>query len=973
MTKHVQPIVTSLFDDEPYHFWCVYPSGNLKRLLRCLTDDRAQIAGKSAYLPTRTIQEAILAFGGGHIIRANYSAWYTDSPLLLVDKAAIPTQVTISLLEAISSAIYSEFTPTLGDQAVAERLRNISSTDLIWKEETVALQGRIPGGRSFVWDVQPYLIADRLTRKPLTFGGRQLLFRRVIRPDGAEVQSFPVAVAVPKSPAGDHPDTAYVSFFIRLNNFTIPGSDRLYTTATLGLRRWWTWNLIGEDGRLLAPWPGVQLYVKSPYDWVLGTPTRSSFVPIQLETGQGNLRYAGSLVRVLEQRTESWISQYGTGLPPVDELSTDLRRFAAGVSLQGDGVNDWEMRAMEADDRVLHALMPFSSHWGRKPGHPVSGGVSPADYYDLMLALRGDDSLVLVKPGAHVGESSRLWPARELSGHLLKDAIESGEKLVPRRMNKDLVKKLKEPKQAMLRSRQSIPAFHNRFAGQAPQILVLWSDENFRNEVCKWIQRYTGTKPTGIVDGHGRELYSGFVGSVWLDVRPARNLTVPLWSYQQGTKKPQRQELRRSHAWRRISDFAEQLPSGTPGLTGAIVELPRRTEARIPEADSKVPVRAALARLGYVNQHAHRRRSKFNPDGSVEYVEDERRFRERIKRAVVDLFRQFGILPDPLVHAIKDRKRLKGADGTPWLLAVHLLRKTSKTTLDGKTLALPIAVRIHPVTAVVEAALPGDKPFAPPEWRPYSSVLVDLPRIEWDPDDAKADGVDDFESGVDQSFMHQFTMACIRSCLDTPVEGHPHAPVLTMVDANRSRGANKLLNNGHFRALMNQLDASFPLRGDRQRVWFVRLRTELGKDVPPVVVHGNPGMRTTGLYEWEDRTDQLQNLWLGLSIGQVPDTVQEPIRQESRLKRPTQRTWNAHPVEVAVIMPDDSPVSSVQVAQITHSLRVRWPYFGDFVTLPGPLQFAKLAKEYAIGATDLGENGEEENEDIPADDEAEQD
>ncbi|MGV0028153.1 hypothetical protein [Phormidesmis priestleyi] len=85
----------------------------------------------------------------------------------------------------------------------------------------------------------------------------------------------------------------------------------------------------------------------------------------------------------------------------------------------------------------------------------------------------------------------------------------------------------------------------------------------------------------------------------------------------------------------RITSF---LPSAE-GMSGALIEIKR--EAFPPEADPKLAWRIAAMQVGYVNQHIH----------ALTYQKDNKEIRrkdasERVKRAVSDLLRQCGVLPN---------------------------------------------------------------------------------------------------------------------------------------------------------------------------------------------------------------------------------------------------------------------------------------------------------------------------------------
>ena len=137
---------------------------------------------------------------------------------------------------------------------------------------------------------------------------------------------------------------------------------------------------------------------------------------------------------------------------------------------------------------------------------------------------------------------------------------------------------------------------------------------------------------------------------------------------------------------------------------------------------------------------------------------------------------------------------------------------------------------------------------------------------------------------------------------------------------------------------------------DQNRLWFVRLRVADEIEVPTCIAKNSEGSRANGVFKWQGVYDEPRRS-LYLSISKLPNSAQHLLRKaESRLDSAKRPAGNAIPLEIAVV--HHTGIESEQLAHFIHSLRNRWPFFADAVSLPLPFPFATKAKEYAVSARD---------------------
>lgn len=137
---------------------------------------------------------------------------------------------------------------------------------------------------------------------------------------------------------------------------------------------------------------------------------------------------------------------------------------------------------------------------------------------------------------------------------------------------------------------------------------------------------------------------------------------------------------------------------------------------------------------------------------------------------------------------------------------------------------------------------------------------------------------------------------------------------------------------------------------DQDRLWFVRLRVADNVEVPSCIATNSEGSRGSGVFQWQGVCDG-PGRSLYLSVGKLPNSAKFALRRpDSRLDSAKRPAGNTRPLEIAVI--HHPGIESDQLARFVHSLRERWPYFFDPVSLPLPFPLATKAKEYALSARD---------------------
>ncbi|MBS0016476.1 MAG: DUF3893 domain-containing protein, partial [Arthrospira sp. SH-MAG29] len=591
-------------------------------------------------------------------------------------------------------------------------------------------------------------------------------------------------------------------------------------------------------------------------------------------------------------------------------------------------------------EAIQAAIAYDSRHLGE---HSCFPGVSPLDLASLDQAIcdRIQEGLPLsrVGEGVKLSRSSKdFWPYQ---------TTKKGEKK-------------KDESTPMLRPSIVETAVFSQTETPLQTILIVWETEPCKNALIDEICLVLSVQPQGEIEtyttpngGEGtRQIYQGNLGSICIKIQHVEDLTQNF----NITSPRERLKLRQKFLDERISKIKSALPS-TETISGAIIEI--RPKPFIREADPKLAWRIGAMQAGYVNQHLHKITAINQKTGEEYLIKDGK---QRIKRAVSDLFRQFGILPKPLI-----KPEIDHIDKNLWLTCFYVLRRTRKTTANNKSSTVVLMIRVNPLTGKVELTTPSlfqpKKSDKKSPWVSYPVGLDYLLTEKWDPNSSfEETSFEETQSSTEitreQQAINKFLTDCLRDCLNTPIQNGLSPRVLLMLEAQNSRGLIPWLKN----PILPSNDLPQELKQqisepERKRLWVVRLRVANDDEVPVAIVE-TPGGRTTGLFNWQNLFDDDKKLYLSirkpLNTEQGKNTLQKP---QSRLDDGNKQAGNPPLLEIAVVYHPD--IESDNLANFVHNLRNRWPYFVNQVSLPFPFPLATKAKEYAVSAKDMIEFEEE--------------
>jgi hypothetical protein len=565
-----------------------------------------------------------------------------------------------------------------------------------------------------------------------------------------------------------------------------------------------------------------------------------------------------------------------------------------------------------------------------------------------------DQAIEARLPVQRVGEAERLtgnififWPLEKPK-----------QKIVPLLVDEDIqspkpkkAKKSDNPNHShtpMLRPKLAAPAVFREAENPLRTILILWETPQCRDALIAEICQLLYLSPAKV-----ENIYQGFYGSLYIKTQHVGDLTQDLEIQHFSEARQTYQQQRPNLLVERINQITTSLPQ-TKELSGALIEI--RQKPRISEADPKLAWRIGAMKAGYLNQHIHRITTKTDA-GKLK-----KSGLEPVKRAVSDLLRQFGILPDtPLINLKKD-----GIDPDVWLTCFYVLRRTRKTNAENIPKTVVLMIRVNPITAKVELITPDL--FKEQGWISYPVGLAHLLDEDWDSNsyDESNEELDDGqkrkEQTKEQRLINKFVAECLQECFNTPITDNKPPRVLLMAEALNAR---KMLN-----WLQNQnLLTNDPLQALKQylsqeqinRLWVVRLRIADTGEVPVAIVKDSPGSRTSGVYRWRGVCDDGERS-LYLSVRKALYTERGTTilqKNQSRLDNGSRQPGRARILEIALIHHPE--IKGDKLAHFVHSLRSRWPYFANDVSLPLPFPFAIKAKEYAVSTKDPVESSQTEN------------
>ncbi|MDZ8084022.1 MAG: DUF3962 domain-containing protein [Nostoc sp. DedQUE12b] len=917
MTKIILPGAWELTATNPTcELYAIYVPTTWRQVANNLAQQRARLQGKSyRAVPVYSLDPLVVG-SFPKIIKTLRNGWQKDNmPWLL----ATETIDISDLGNLIKDWLIEEFS-SLED--VESQLANLNNDDWQWgNSQTYELlhpQNKVE--TSNLYQAIPDYLAEKFLQKPtVSFGvdeQYQLTFYRVVSLQGAELMSWPPSeVTVIKGK--ETTETAYISFVIEFVLQTVPWREKPIVYHHLSIRRWLT-------KPLKVPYPGVKAHIGDNRRWLDGQRQPFCFIPLMMN------RYGKEV---------KWPQAISNLLSLNDSQLPDANNFVSNPNYNWSGVN--------TIPSGIQAAIAYTSKLGEPP---CFAGVSPQDLASL------DQAIEARLPVQRVGEAERVtgnvyifWPLEKPK-----------QKIVPLLADEDIqspqpkkAKKSDNPNHShtpMLRPKLAAPAVFREAENTLRTILILWETPQCRDALIAEICQLLYLSPTRV-----ENIYQGFYGSLYIKTQHVGDLTQDLEIQHFSEARKTYQQQRPNLLVERINQIIAFLPK-TKELSGALIEI--RLKPRISEADPKLAWRIGAMKAGYLNQHIHR----------ITYItkagEEKPKTSglEPVKRAVSDLLRQFGILPDtPLINSKKD-----GIDPDVWLTCFYVLRRTRKTNAENIPKTVALMIRVNPITAKVELTTPDL--WNKQGWVSYPFGLAHLLNEDWNPNsfDESNEELDDEqkrkEQTKEQRLINKFVAECLQECFNTPITDNEYPRVLFMAEAQNARKMlnwlqnQNLLTNDPLQALKQYLSQQ-----EINRLWVVRLRIADGGEVPVAIVKDSPGERRSGVYRWRGVCDHGERS-LYLSVRKALYTERGTTilqKTQSRLDNGSRQAGKARILEIALIHHPE--IKGDKLAHFVHSLRSRWSYFANDVSLPLPFPFAIKAKEYAISTKDPVESSESDD------------
>jgi hypothetical protein len=936
MTKIILPGAWELTQDVQCELFALSVPPAWRQVANSLAQLRFQLQGRGyPSVPVYSL-DPLVAASFPQIIKTVRNGWQQPGVPWVF---ATATADLLDLPILLKDWLLAEFSQSLGENEVNSRLNNLNEDDWRWEEPITYSLQRKPKSQHEI-DVRFQAIPDYLAGKFLenpvvSFGADnqyQLKFYRVVSLKGAELMSWPPyevplikVVKKEKQQIG----MADISFVIRFSLQTVPWRNDPIIYHHLSVRRWVKEPLIAGDQANRALYKGVKVHIGDNHCWLDGDRQLFCFIPVTMKRQGGELRWPRAIDAL---------------------LAANDSRVPDPIGLAENPVYNWS--TFGSEPKGIQAAIAYDTRQGEAPCLP---GVSPRDLASLDQAIQ-NKVIQGNFPARRVGEAVRVsgnykdfWPPVNPKKKGDKTPKDPNDLLTP-----------------MLRPKIAAPAVFRENENPLRTVLIVWETRQCRDALISQLCELLSLSPKGEVKSYqtpsgvqGEEyIYEGELGELCIKIQHvgdlSQNLDVGNFSVPERTRKKRRIELLED----RKNLIATSLPSAKE-LSGSLIEI--RYPPLVPEADPKLAWRIGAMQAGYVNQHIHK--ITVHKKSGEEYVTESGQ--NRVKRAVSDLLRQFGILPTfPLIEPEKE-----GIKPHVWLTCFYALRRTRKTTASNTANTVVLIVRVNPVKGKVEVTTPSiwkeKESINETRWVSYPIGLRYFLSEKWDPDsyfDDTTEDTDDEQQPVDkneQRLLNKFVADCLRDCLSTEIEDENNPRVLFMAEAQNARKMLTWLQNPKDKLPANNLPDELKrhiTEAERSRLLVVRLRVADNSEVPVGIVKGSPGTRTSGLFRWQDVCDDGETA-LYLSIRKLLTTEQgtNTLQQkQSRLDNGSIQAGNPRLLEIAVayhpgIEPD-------KLAHFVHRLRDRWPYFADEVRLPFPFPFAIKAKEYAVSARDSVES-----------------
>lgn len=914
----------SLNVDAPYNLFELTVPIAWQQTAKSLTQQRAKLTGKSyASVPVYSLDSIISACFPQIIQTARWGWQNSGVPWILSNE-----QAELDLLpELIKDWLREQFSKDLGDDTVEAALSNLQSEAWQWSPSQTTYSSL---DKTVCFQALPDYLAKEFLKNPTVSFGKdeqyQLTFYRVANTDrGAELMSwppYPVSITKGKKEVSK----ADISFVITFKLQTYPWQSQPVIVPQLSVRRWFSEPLNK------IPYGGATAYVGDNRRWLDGERQPFCFMRLAIKRPGKESSWHQAIANLLKID--------GNLLPHPDDLAAQP-------------TYNWSR--FNAEERIIQAAILYSSkHLGEFPCFP---GVSPLDLASLDRAV--SERLPLQR----IGEAAKVG----------KVVVDFWGKVESKKKGDKSPKEAHNLGTPMLRPQIAATAVFRSTENPLKTILILWSTPECRDALIAEICLVLGLSPAGETQpyetpngGEGQTtFYQGELGAVTIKTQHVEDLTEKLDVNNTLVSGNTRQQRRVNLLQERIQEITSALPK-PEGLSGALVEIKPKAKYFPPESDPKLAWRIGAMQSGYVNQH-------INP--ITDYKKDGTKYdlpkgKQRVKRAVSDLWRQLGILPIPLIDPDRDK-----VDSNLWLTCFYVFRRTRKTTASNKPSTVALMLRVNPITGTVEMTTPSW--FSELGWVSYSVGLGYLLQEKWDSNSGFESSTVDNGSEQsfgdkkrEQQFLNQFVTNCLRDCLSQPIEDKKPPRILFMAEAQNARRMLTWLTNPDFQAkkIFGELRLT---DSEKERLWIARMRIAKDGEVPFGVVKDSSGSRASGIFQWqdicqptEDYRGESHDPSLYLSIRKPLTTEQGILRtSQSRLDDGGKQAGNLSLLEIAIV--HNPGIDDIDLASLIHNLRDRWPYFADYTSLPFPFPFAITAKQYAVGVKDRVElDTEVESEDV---------
>ena len=931
----ILPGAWSLTQDVNYQLFALPVPIAWQQIAKSLAVRRARLQGKGYQAPPVYSLDRLVAASFPKIIQTVRQGWQKPSQPWLLAEERIADLSLLALL--IKDWLREEFSSSLGTDEVEASLATLNAADWQWEQEPRTYSLLHPQTReeeSVLYNAIPDFLAKEFLKNPtVQFGGQELTFYRVIRLGGAELMSWPPhPVTIPNRDG--EAERAYLSFVLQFALQTVPGRKSPIMYHHLSTRRW----IIKSRER--PPYRGLTAYIGNELRLLDGVRQPLCFIPLSMKR---------------RGETAGWSKA-------IEALLADDTRLPNAIALLENPAYHWN--AFETTPMPTQAAIAFDSRHSQSSSGAISQpGPNSFDLACIDQEIRDRLPVERVGEAVRVGGSVKFLglPATQPKLKNVTQATSSQSQPSKRRkVKKTDSNTLSTP---MLRPSIAAPAVF-RSTNPIQEILIIWETVPCRDELIAEICQLLCLSATGeainyTTTSHATgqaQRYEGSFGSLWIKTQHVEDLTQDLDLVSIPPR--ERQQRRVQLLQERIDRITSFLPTAK-GLSGALIEIKRRPF--LPEADPKLAWRIAAMQAGYLNQHIH----------ALIYKKDAL---ERVKRAVSDLLRQCGVLPDAPLIQPSDR-----IEPHVWLTCFYVLRRTRRTTASNLPNTVVMMIRVNAIEPTLEVTTPSLLARnRTNRWVSYPSALNYFLGEKWDPSsqfeeiNTQLNEEQSFsEKDKEEALLNKFVSECLQTCLHEPIAGvKPHVLFMAEAQNARRKGLLSWLQNPNLEA--DRILSALHLKDEdeRNRLWIARLRLQGSSYETPVAIvkpgstkRAKPGSRARGaIYCWQGVSEGETPVYF--SIRQASANEQYPLKiSESRLSNGSRSAINARLLEVAIV--HHPGIQPDQLALLVHRLRNRFPYYADDSSLPFPFSFADKAKEYAVSARDSVELDDlEQDEDV---------